>query len=155
MTTDGAHGSQKSDDGLGAWDSLYQDFDGRKAIRIVNPCDISDDLTSVNCKWYDDPNGLAMIKRRWYSAAEATGDGRVVIIGGMVDGGYINRYLPNVDPTYEGGGAEPTYEYFPSDGGVPQVINFIVRTSGLNAYPHSFLMPSGRILLQANLSTSM
>ena len=95
-----------------------------------------------------------MKKRRWYSSAEPTAEGQIVIIGGFVNGGYINRWLPNDDPATERGQAEPTYEYFPPKDGDPQVLNFVVKTSGLNAYPHTFLMPSGKMLLQANLSTS-
>lgn len=90
---------------------------------------------------------------RWYSGAEALADGTIVLIGGMTWGGYVNRNLPNVDPTYEGGGATPTYEYFPSRG--PAVnMKFMTTTSGLNAYAHTYLMPSGKMLVQANLSTS-
>ena len=138
----------------GAWDATYQDFDGRLSIRIVNPCKITDNLSGTSCAWYDQPDQLSMKKMRWYSTAEPNGDGRIIIIGGMTAGGYINRVLPNVDPATEGGQAEPTYEYFPAQGGDPQVLNFVVQTSGLNAYPLAFLMPSGRILLQANVSTS-
>ncbi|PPR04163.1 hypothetical protein CVT24_010760 [Panaeolus cyanescens] len=149
-----AHGSQKNPDGqTGAWDSQYQDFDGRKAIRVVKPCTISDDLNAGDCAWFDDPTQLAMKKFRWYSAVEPTGDGEIVIIGGFVTGGYINRWLPNTDPTFEGGGAEPTFEFFPARDGEPQILNFLVQTSGLNAYAHTYLMPSGRMFLQANLST--
>lgn len=154
VTTNGDQGSQTYPDGQGAWDSIYQDFDGRRSIRIVNPCRISDSLTSPNCRWFDEPEQLSMKRRRWYSSAEPTAEGQIVIIGGFVNGGYINRFVPNVDPAYEGGSAEPTYEYFPPKDGDPEVLDFVVRTSGLNSYPHTFLMPSGRMLLQANISTS-
>ena len=154
VTTGGVAGSQKNPDGAtGAWDSLFQDFDGRRSIRILNPCKISDNLVSGNCAWFDQPDQLSMKKQRWYSGAEATAEGRIVIIGGMVTGGYINRFVPNVDPATERGAAEPTYEYFPAMDGDPKVLDFVVKTSGLNTYPHTFLMPSGRMLLQANLST--
>ena len=153
VTTNGVAGSQKNPDGTGAWDSLFQDFDGRRSIRILNPCKISDNLVSGTCAWFDQPDQLSMKKQRWYSGAEATAEGRIVIIGGMVTGGYINRYLPNDDPATERGAAEPTYEYYPAIDGDLKVLNFVVKTSGLNTYPHTFLMPSGRMLLQANLST--
>ena len=127
--------------------------DGRLGVRIVNPCTISDIPTDEKCKWVENPAQLSMKRRRWYSTAEATGEGRIVIIGGMSAGGYLNRMLPNVDPAYEGGQAEPTYEYFPPMDGDPQVSQFVVKTSGLNAFAHTYLMPSGKMLLQANLST--
>lgn len=152
-------GSQPNVGGAsGAWDATYQDFDGAKAIRILNPCTSSDDFTSTNCQWFDDPSVLAMQRRRWYSAAEALANGTVVLIGGFVNGGYVNRNFPNTDPTWEGGentgAAEPTYEFFPSNGQTPQLMAFMTKTSGLNAYAHSFLMSSGLMFVQANLSTS-
>ncbi|KAJ7644033.1 glyoxal oxidase N-terminus-domain-containing protein [Roridomyces roridus] len=139
--------------GSGAWDATYQDFDGSRAIRILNPCTDSDDFSSPNCQWFDNPAVLSMQKQRWYSAAEPLGDGTVVIIGGFVNGGYINRNYPNTDPTYEGGAAEPTYEFYPSNGQTPQIMNFMIKTSGLNAYAHTFLLASGKLFLQANYST--
>ncbi|KAF8234472.1 DUF1929-domain-containing protein [Tricholoma matsutake] len=150
----GKIGSQLNPSGTGAWDSVYQDFDGSRSIRIINPCS-SANLTNqnANCQWFDDPSLLSMQKQRWYSTAEALPDGTIVMIGGFVNGGYINRNFPNTDPAYEGGAAEPTYEFFPANGRPPQVMQFMIKTSGLNAYAHAFLMSSGKMLVQANYST--
>ncbi|KAL4063440.1 glyoxal oxidase [Scleroderma citrinum] len=134
------------------YDSVYGDYDGRKAIRILNPCTNADDFSSSNCQWFDNPAVLSMQKQRWYSAAEALADGTIVLIGGFVNGGYVNRNMPNTDPTYEGGAAEPTYEFYPSRGQA-EVMQFMATTSGLNSYAHTYLMPSGKMLVQANLST--
>lgn len=134
------------------YDSVYGDYDGRKAIRVLNPCTNADDLSSSGCQWFDNPAVLSMQKQRWYAAAEALADGTVVLIGGFVNGGYVNRNMPNTDPTYEGGAAEPTYEFYPSRGAA-QVMQFMTTTSGLNSYAHTYLMPSGKMLVQANLST--
>jgi FlaG/FlaF family flagellin (archaellin) len=136
----------------GAYDTTYQDYDGRKSIRILNPCTSADDMSSAQCQWYDNATVLSMQKMRWYSAAEALGDGSIALIGGFVSGGYINRNTPNTDPEYEGGAAEPTYEFFPSKGAAT-VMNFMITTSGLNSYAHTYLMPSGNMLIQANIST--
>ncbi|KAG0696896.1 putative copper radical oxidase [Suillus ampliporus] len=138
--------------GSGQYDTTYEDYDGRKSIRILNPCTSADDMTSTQCEWFDNPAVLSMQKQRWYSAAEALGDGTVVLIGGFVAGGYINRNTPNTDPEYEGGAAEPTYEFYPSRGAAT-VMNFMITTSGLNSYAHTYLMPSGNMLIQANIST--
>jgi hypothetical protein len=134
------------------WDATYQDYDGRKAIRLLNPCEGEID-GRAECQWFDNATILAMQKNRWYSAAEPLGDGSIAIIGGFVNGGYVNRNVPNVDPAFEGGGAEPTYEFFPSKGEAT-IMQFMIETSGLNSYAHAYLMPSGRMFLQANLSTS-
>ncbi|KAF4610267.1 hypothetical protein D9613_010531 [Agrocybe pediades] len=147
-------GSQLNPGGYSAsWDATYQDFDGTKAIRVLNPCRNTDNFASPNCQWFDEPTVLAMHNSRWYSAAEATGDGNVVIIGGFVNGGYINRNYPNVDPEHQGGAADSTYEYYPPVQSPPQTFQFLIRTSGLNAYAHTFLMPSGKMFVQANIST--
>jgi hypothetical protein len=146
-------GGLNSDNGsTTAYDPMYQDYDGSRAIRIITPCD--GDVSSPPCAWYDAPNGLQMIKRRWYPAAEALANGTVVLIGGFTAGGYINRYTPNIDPVYEGGAAEPTYELFPPTSQSPQIMNFMAKTSGLNAYALTYLMPSGKMFVQANYSTS-
>jgi hypothetical protein len=133
------------------YDDVYGDYDGRKAIRILNPCSQAD-LSSTGCQWFDNPALLSMQDLRWYAAAEALADGTVVLIGGFTSGGYVNRNLPNVDPEFEGGGATPTYEFYPSRGPAT-VMDFMITTSGLNSYAHTYLMPSGNLLVQANLST--
>jgi len=149
-------GSNTTDGGTAAtFDMTYQDYDGRNAIRILNPCTDGDDFTSAECAWFDNPSVLAMQKERWYSAAEALADGTVVLIGGFVNGGYINRNYPNTDPEYEGGAAEPTYEFYPANGRTATVMNFMIKTSGLNAYAHTYLMPDGQMLVQANYSTML
>lgn len=152
----GALGSEPYPGNFSAiWDDVYQDFDGTKAIRILNPCQSSDDFSSPQCQWYDDPTVLSMQHSRWYSAAEALSDGSVVIIGGFVNGGYINRNTPNIDPVSEGGAADSTYEYYPGKPQAPATLQFLVQTSGLNAYVHTYLMPSGKLFVQGNVSTSM
>ncbi|KAJ7449956.1 DUF1929-domain-containing protein [Mycena latifolia] len=137
----------------GSWDATYQDFDGSKSIRVLNPCTSDEFAASSDCEWFDQPDVLSMQKQRWYSAAEMLGDGTIVIIGGFVNGGYINRNTPNNDPTTSGGAAEPTYEFYPSNGQTAQNMEFMTKTSGLNAYAHTFLMSSGLVFVQANFST--
>jgi len=148
-------GSVPNNAGAASFDATYQDYDGSTSIRILNPCTDSDDFTSSNCQWFDNPAVLSMQKKRWYSAAEPLGDGTVVLIGGFVNGGYINRNTPNKDPEFEGGAAEPTYEFYPANGRNATVMQFMIKTSGLNAYAHSYLMASGQMLVQANFSTML
>ncbi|KAI0319679.1 glyoxal oxidase [Amylostereum chailletii] len=133
------------------FDPTYKDHDGRKAIRIITPCEGS--IDGPGCDWYDAPNGLQMASQRWYPAAEALADGSVVLVGGFTSGGYINRNYPNKDPG--GASSNPTYEFFPSRGGTPEVMNFMLKTSGLNAYALTYLMPSGKMFVQANYSTTL
>lgn len=114
----------------------------------------------------------AIVAVHRYPTVESIADGTLVIVGGSTSGGYINRNTPNVDPTFEAasggsiqnlaaGGANPTYEYFPRRDNVTQkagayqgmqMSKFMTTTSGLNMYPHMFLMPSGRIFMNANVS---
>lgn len=148
----GRDGDQAAPDGSGPlWDQEYQDFDGRKAIRILDPCVEGDDFNSVQCTWFDDASVLAMQRPRWYSTAEPLADGTIVMIGGFTAGGYINRNYPNTEP--DGGGSQNSFEFFPNRGDAVH-FPFLTRTSGLNTYVHAYMMPSGRMFLQANLSAS-
>lgn len=145
----GEIGSVKYDGGYAAsYDETYKDYDGRTSIRIITPCD--GDITSPECLWYDGNDGPKMQKQRWYPGAESLPDGSVVLIGGFVSGGYVNRNTPNMNPA--GDGSEPTFEFYPSRGEA-KVMDFMVKTSGLNAYALTYLMPSGKMLVQANYST--
>ncbi|CCO32449.1 Galactose oxidase Short=GAO [Rhizoctonia solani AG-1 IB] len=94
-----------------------------------------------------------MQKARWYASTEPLADGSIVIVGGYVNGGYINRNTPNVDPAYSEGAAEPTFEFWPGRGTPAAVMQFMITTSGLNSYAHLYLMPSGKMFAQANFST--
>ncbi|KAJ1307820.1 hypothetical protein OPQ81_001901 [Rhizoctonia solani] len=145
----GAIGSMPNPGGLDAlYDATYQDWDGRRAIRILNPCS-----STPQCQWFDNTTYVGMQKARWYASTEALADGSIVIVGGYVNGGYINRNTPNVDPAYSGGAAEPTFEFWPSRGTPAAVMQFMITTSGLNSYAHLYLMPSGKIFAQANFSS--
>ena len=106
------------------YDDVYGDYDGRKSIRILNPCTQAD-LSSQACQWFDNPAVLSMQGMRWYAAAEVLADGIIVLIGGFTSGVYRN--LPKTDPAYEGGGATPTYEFYPSRGPAT-VMNFMIST---------------------------
>ncbi|KAF9490244.1 copper radical oxidase [Pleurotus eryngii] len=146
-------GSVPNNHGSADFDETYQNFDGGRSIRVLNPCTSSDNFASSQCQWFDDPAVLSMQRTRWYSAAEPLADGTIVLIGGFVNGGYINRNYPNRDPEFEGGAADSTYEFFPANGRAPQTMQFMIHTSGLNSYAHTFLMPSGKMFVQANYST--
>lgn len=150
-------GGNVGDVGNGAYDSSYGDSAGQQGVRVINPltCTGSDAATNSNCQWYDNPSVTHLEVMRWYSTAEPLGDGTVAVIGGFTNGGYINRNYPNDnDPIWQGGASQPTYEFWPSRGGTPPVMQFLVDAGGLNSYPHGFLMASGKMLLQANVSTS-
>lgn len=150
----GNRGSQLGNGGFTAiWDAEYQDFDGSRAIRILNPCKNSDNFAAPECQWFDDATLLAMKAPRWYSTAEALADGTIVMMGGFTSGGYINRNYPNIEPN--GGGSQNTYEFHPARPEDPPILPFLTRTSGLNSYVHAFLMPSGNMFLQANYSTTL
>lgn len=137
----------------------YQDADGRLAIRLLNPS-----ANAANLAWID--NAAQMTSPRWYPGIEVMTDGSVLLIGGATGGGYINRNYPNTDPAFQGGpgssvtqlnqgGANPTWEFYPAKGNAPTINEFMRLTSGLNMYPHTFLMPSGKLFMQANYSTTL
>lgn len=150
-------GGNIGDTGGGSYDTVYGDLAGQTGIRVMNPvgCSGSDAATKPECQWYDNPNATHLEVMRWYSTAEPLGDGSVAVIGGFSNGGYINRNYPDTpDPTFQGGASQPSYEFWPSKGGTPPVMPFLVQAGGLNAYAHTFLLASGKMVLQANVSTS-
>lgn len=150
-------GGNVGDTGSGAYDTSYNDLAGQTGVRVINPLDCTGDATtsSSDCQWYDNPNVTHLAAMRWYSTAEPLGDGSVAVIGGFSNGGYINRNYPNGnDPTWQGGASQPTYEFWPSTGASPPVMPFLVNAGGLNSYPLTWLLASGKMVLQANVSTS-
>ncbi|KAI0253523.1 glyoxal oxidase [Lactifluus subvellereus] len=149
----GPNGQNLSPGSTPQFDPVYGDHDGGQAIRIITSC--AGDVAAAPCAWYDAIGGPQMIRRRWYAGAEPLANGGVVLIGGLVNGGFINRNFPNVDPVYENGQAEPTYEFYPPGPNPPQIFQFLVKTSGLNAYALAFLMPSGKMFVQAYYSSTL
>ncbi|KAF8199812.1 copper radical oxidase [Mycena galopus ATCC 62051] len=113
----------------------YDDPDGGKSIRTLIPCD------DYSCDWV---KAQTMTTRRWYPTVETLEDGTAIIIGGCNNGGYVN----------DAGQDNPTYEFFPSTG-APITSPFLSDNLPINLYPLTFLLPSGRLLMQANRATIM
>ncbi|KDN52348.1 copper radical oxidase [Tilletiaria anomala UBC 951] len=125
----------------------YNAQDGGKAVRFVEP---TSDYNSVT--WLDD-GSHTMAATRWYPGVEILATGEALLIGGMTGGGYINR---NTNASWPNNGGTFTYEYFPPRaGGERSTVNFLRETVGLNTYAHTFLMPSGKVFMQANVSTTL
>ncbi|KAJ7723558.1 glyoxal oxidase [Mycena metata] len=113
----------------------YEDPDGGKSIRTLIPCD------DGQCGWID---GEQMTTRRWYPTVETLADGTAIIIGGCNNGGYVN----------DAGQDNPTYEFYPSTGS-PITSPFLANNLPINLYPLTYLLPSGKVLMQANRATMM
>jgi hypothetical protein len=111
-------------------DGITGSIDGRRGLRLLDPCD------DGRCEWIDRPD-LQMNSPRWYPTLEVLEDGSSIIIGGSLDGGYVNP------------GDNPTYEYFPSRG-ADRKLNFLERTFPLNLYPLVWLLPDSRLFMQAD-----
>ncbi|WVR09090.1 hypothetical protein IAU60_006152 [Kwoniella sp. DSM 27419] len=118
--------------------SPYTDWDGGKAIRILDPCD------DESCEWVDNP-AMYMTSRRWYPTLETLEDGSAIIMGGCEWGGYVN-YADNQN--------NPTVEYFPSKG-QPFTLNFLLKTMPVNLFPLIWLLPSGNIFVQAEFQAEI
>jgi hypothetical protein len=138
----------------------YGDVDGRKAVRLMKPCNGPAGSFGPECQWFDNAAVLSMARSRWYSTAEALADGSVALIGGMINGGYINRdarwfTIPGTrDPITQQRQAENTIEFFPARAGFqPRTSQFLINAGGLNTYSHAYLLKSGKMFLQANIST--
>jgi len=68
----------------------------------------------------------------------------VLQIGGCQNGGYVNDAHQN----------NPTYEFFPPRG--PSILSPILqRTLPVNLFPLTWLLPSGKLLIQSNWETAL
>jgi hypothetical protein len=123
----------------------YKNTDGGTAIRMLNPC------TDQKCNWIEgytdyttngNTNGyLQMTGRRWYPTVEVLEDGTMIVIGGDKNGGYVNTAAQD----------NPTYEFFPPK--TPNVaidLDFLSEALPVNLYTLTWLMPSGKLFMQAN-----
>ncbi|OWZ40591.1 glyoxal oxidase [Cryptococcus neoformans 125.91] len=127
--------------------AAYSDTDGGSAIRMINPC------TDETCEYiqgetsYDKSQGmggwLQMTGKRWYPTAEALEDGSLIVIGGDKNGGYVNTAAQD----------NPTYEFFPPRDGDPVNLQFLTDTLPVNLYPLVWLLPSGKLFMQAYRKT--
>lgn len=115
---------------------------------MLNPC------SDQSCEWiqgetsYNASAGtggwLKMTGRRWYPMVEVLEDGSLIVIGGDMWGGYVNMASQD----------NPTYEYFPPKGdGLAINLQFLTDCLPTNLYALTWLMPSGRLFMQANLKT--
>jgi len=131
-------GVDAQDDG-----NVYRDTDGGTAIRMITPDDSGKVEYTQGAQTFfvnqDTGGWLQMQSKRWYPSVETLGDGTSVVIGGDINGGYVNtKYQDN-----------PTYEFFPPNG--EQVtLPFLSETLPLNLYTLTWLMPSGKLFMQAN-----
>ncbi|WFD41897.1 (methyl)glyoxal oxidase [Malassezia psittaci] len=127
------HNGDTATPGAGPYDS----YNGGHALRFLSPC------TDESCQWVDKSSNQ-MQKERWYPTVEPLSDGSVAIIGGMRDGGYVTSSSSN----------EPSLEYYPAKGdGDAVYVDFLSRTVPLSLYPHTFMMGSGELFMQANRET--
>ncbi|KAG2016308.1 hypothetical protein CC2G_009484 [Coprinopsis cinerea AmutBmut pab1-1] len=114
----------------------YFNVDGRTSIRLYTPCD------DGNCDWTLSP---IPTDQRWYPTLETLDDGSIIIIGGCRYGGYVN------DP----GQDNPTYQFFPPRGEGTVYLDLLSRTLPANLFPLTWLLPSGKLLIQSNWATSL
>lgn len=127
----------------------YMNTDGGTAIRMINPCD------DESCQWIQGESSynvndnnvggyLQMTGRRWYPMVEALEDGSLIIIGGDKNGGYVNTAAQD----------NPTYEFFPPKGDGEAInLQFLSDTLPINLYALTWLLPSGKLFMQAARKT--
>lgn len=51
--------------GLTVQDPVYKDYDGRKGIRIIDPCTGANENFGPQCQWHDNATYLSMQVERW------------------------------------------------------------------------------------------
>ncbi|KAI0043163.1 copper radical oxidase [Auriscalpium vulgare] len=113
----------------------YHDPDGSHSVRLLDPCD------DGNCAWTLAAN---LTTRRWYPTVETLEDGSLLIVGGSHSSVFVN----------DASSTNPTYEFWPPRG-APVESQMLLSSLPANLYPLTFLLPSGKILLQANWKTAI
>ncbi|KAM0751527.1 hypothetical protein T439DRAFT_342652 [Meredithblackwellia eburnea MCA 4105] len=99
----------------------YKDQDGLQAIRLLNPC--------TSCKIYENPSRIRLTSARWYPSTTRMSDGSLFILGD-----------------------NPTFEWYPPKGdGLPIYSKFLQDALKTNLFPITFLLPSGKLFVAANL----
>ncbi|KAI0775795.1 DUF1929-domain-containing protein [Trametes elegans] len=132
VTTGGAKADNQDTGG-----APYEDPDGGQSMRLLNPCD------DGNCEWVLTKQ---MTTRRWYPSLETLDDGSVIIIGGCQWGGFVNDANQN----------NPTWEIFPpQDNDGPVNSDILANSLPANLYPLTWLLPSGKLLVQSNWKTAL
>ncbi|TBU33724.1 copper radical oxidase [Dichomitus squalens] len=126
VTTGGVAASSQNGGGV------YDDPDGGKSL--INPCDDS------SCEWTLTAD---MSTRRWYPTLETLDDGSAIVLGGCLWGGYVN------DASQD----NPTWEIFPPTGDGPIHSDILANTLPANLYPLTWILPSGKLLVQSNWKT--
>ncbi|ORY90614.1 copper radical oxidase [Leucosporidium creatinivorum] len=127
---------------------------GLDAIRLFTPCD--DD----KCDVYENPSRIRLTSARWYPSTVRLEDGSLLIMGGMVAGGFNNAESTD----------NPTFEFFPpKNNGLQFYSKFLHarriarRTASLtdtddthpqalnsNLFPIAYLLPDGNVFVAAN-----
>lgn len=115
----------------------YLDTDGGAAIRLLTPCD------DGSCKWQEGGDQLTMTSKRWYPTVEVLGDGSLIVLGGDVNGGYVSTFVQN----------NPTYEFYPKTDNESHYMDFLNYTVPVNLFPLTWLMPGGKLFMQAAYKT--
>lgn len=67
-------------------------------------------------------------------------------MGGCTNGGFVN----------DAGQTNPTYEFFPAAAGAQPITSpFLENTLPANLFPLTWLLPSGKVFIQANWGTTL
>lgn len=84
-----------------------------------------------------------MQNKRWYPTIEGLAEGNVIVLGGDENGGYVSTFVQNT----------PSYEYWPKQASGSIHMNFLNDTVPVNLFPLTWLLPSGKLFLQAAYRT--
>ena len=90
---------------------------------------------------YENPSRLRLTSARWYPSTVRLQDGSLLILGGMVAGGFNNAEATD----------NPTFEFFPPKGnGLQFYSKFLHDALNSNLFPITYLLPDGNIFVAAN-----
>jgi hypothetical protein len=147
--------------------AAYKDTDGGTAIRMLTPnaagtANYVQGSQPFNKADGDTGGWLQMTGRRWYPTIEQLEDGSQIVIGGDKNGGeswFRERSVLIANGSLSGyvntvAQDNPTIEFFPPKGdGNAVSLPWLSETLPVNLYALTWMLPSGKLFMQANRST--
>ncbi|GAA5924677.1 uncharacterized protein JCM15063_005705 [Sporobolomyces koalae] len=109
--------------------------DGLAAVRLFTPC------SNNKCDVQEWPSRVRLTSARWYPTSTRLTDGSLIIVGGMIAGGYNNDISTD----------NPTIEFYPPKGNGLQIYSaFLHDALKSNLFPVLFTLPNGQLFVAAN-----
>ncbi|SGY98140.1 BQ5605_C035g11445 [Microbotryum silenes-dioicae] len=133
ISVGGTQAVDKKGKSTGTKEGSYHEEAGGRSVRLLKPTDDGTD------EWIEDEYGMPI--NRWYPSVEILGNGTAAIFGGELWGGFVDAKKEKQNAS--------SYEFWPSRGSL-KFSSFLANSGPANLYPLTYLLPDGRVFMQAD-----